>query len=525
MKNASRIRGLRSAILASALALSSAAGWAARDFTPQAGTWVISEELDGKPGRGLAIDVQGNTFFMQVFGYAQNGDATFYTATGQMEGGTVTAPLMQYQGGRSFGSDARDAVELGSPGQVTVNFANGLQGAIQFPGEPERAIKRFEVMAPTFVDYYWKMQTPRQFLVTVMDANLQPQQLVTMGLRGSRTADGSPVVNLTMSRVNANRMQTFTCEQLVELDTFHCTSDAVQQPGYGELGFQSVRFSIANIDVAGVVDVDGQSQRMMGIATSGGWGQVAGLCNVYFDLYVGDGVSCGGTITPSSGTWIVKDELSGKPGRGIALDVQNGMVVSQVFNYQPNGAPTFHMGSANYQRLDAQLALNQYKGGRTLGGMPATAQFADAAGALKMRFTVPEPEPWQSSPSRTEGSIQFPGEAEKRMVRMALEPGADSAQGLLGQWWMRFVMEGPRVTTQLVALTQVQGDEAWNEDGSLRCARIDPRRPSSVLCTWQKDGAVSKAYTSVDPGNRSMYGLQVRDRHGNLTGLGDTPLD
>ena len=60
--------------------------YAARDFTPQLGTWIVSSELDGKPGRGLAIDVQGNTFFMQVFGYEKTGDATFYTATGQMDG-------------------------------------------------------------------------------------------------------------------------------------------------------------------------------------------------------------------------------------------------------------------------------------------------------------------------------------------------------------------------------------------------------------------------------------------------------
>ena len=99
MKTAYRTPALRPAILASVLALSCTAGWAARSFTPQAGTWAITEELDGKPGRGLAIDVQGNTFFMQVFGYEQNGDATFDMATGQMDGDSITVPLMQYQGG------------------------------------------------------------------------------------------------------------------------------------------------------------------------------------------------------------------------------------------------------------------------------------------------------------------------------------------------------------------------------------------------------------------------------------------
>ena len=64
MQISSGIRFLRSAIVVSLVVFSCAASWAARHFTPQAGTWVISEELNGKPGRGLAIDVQGNTFFM-----------------------------------------------------------------------------------------------------------------------------------------------------------------------------------------------------------------------------------------------------------------------------------------------------------------------------------------------------------------------------------------------------------------------------------------------------------------------------
>ena len=82
-----RARSVRAVISASVLACTLASvAWAGRDFTPQAGTWIVSEELNGKPGRGLAIDVQGNTFFMQVFAYEKNGDATFYLATGQMDG-------------------------------------------------------------------------------------------------------------------------------------------------------------------------------------------------------------------------------------------------------------------------------------------------------------------------------------------------------------------------------------------------------------------------------------------------------
>ncbi|MDR0260611.1 MAG: hypothetical protein LBI76_12485, partial [Comamonas sp.] len=134
-----------SSLMVATLLAFSANSWAARDFTPQAGTWIVSSEIDGKPGRGLAIDVQGNTFFMQVFGYEKNGDATFYTATGQLDGNSITAPLVRYTGGRSFGSEARDGVEDSSPGDVTVSFRNGLKGSVQFPGEAPAAMERFAI--------------------------------------------------------------------------------------------------------------------------------------------------------------------------------------------------------------------------------------------------------------------------------------------------------------------------------------------------------------------------------------------
>ncbi|MEG0973184.1 MAG: hypothetical protein RSF42_00630 [Comamonas sp.] len=135
-----------SAFAAVAMAFA-APSFAARDFTPQAGTWVASSELGGNPGRGLAIDVQGNTFFMQVFGYEKNGEATFYTATAQMEGNHVTAPLIRYKGGHSFGSAARDAMEDQAVGDVMVSFRNGLKGVLQFPDEQAVAIERFLVLS------------------------------------------------------------------------------------------------------------------------------------------------------------------------------------------------------------------------------------------------------------------------------------------------------------------------------------------------------------------------------------------
>ncbi|MFC3216590.1 hypothetical protein [Comamonas sp. JC664] len=98
--------------VAVSLVMASGAQAAERSFTPQAGTWVVTSEVNGKPGRGLAIDVQEDTFFMQVYNYQANGEATFHTALGVMQGNTVTAPLTYYAGGRYFGSEARTPMKL-----------------------------------------------------------------------------------------------------------------------------------------------------------------------------------------------------------------------------------------------------------------------------------------------------------------------------------------------------------------------------------------------------------------------------
>ena len=109
---------------------------AAREFTPQAGLWMIPSENNGQPGRGFSLDVQGNTAFLQVFNYEKNGAATFHTAVGQLDdSAAMTVPLLRFKGGRSFGGPVQDAVADGTAGDVTVKFVDGLNGTVQFPGE------------------------------------------------------------------------------------------------------------------------------------------------------------------------------------------------------------------------------------------------------------------------------------------------------------------------------------------------------------------------------------------------------
>ncbi len=518
-----KTRYISSTVTASVLALSCAATWAARSFTPQAGTWAITEELDGKPGRGLAIDVQGNTFFMQVFGYAPNGDATFYTATGQLDGDSITVPLMQYQGGRSFGSDARDAEVLGSPGNVTVSFSNGLQGTVQFPGEPVRAMQRFEMRSNDYVSSYWEKGVRRSFLGTLLDADQNPHGFANISVyKASETLQWQ----VRIEGLQDAATQTLDCSRVVGKDEYHCTTGQASQSGGHTPLVQSMKLHIANVDLAGQVEVLNQgalqTYTLMGTAVSGGSVVTIGFCTSWADLYVGDMGHCTGPVRPSSGTWVAQDELTFNPGRGIAIDAQNGMALAQIFNYLPDGSPTFHMGSTSYQGVEASLALNRYEGGRTLGGPPASGELAEATGTLALTFRSGAFPQWVSS--RVLGQVAFPNESPKPMVRMALEPCASDAQGLLGQWWLRFVADSNKRVVEAVTLSRVEADEAVSADGAVRCSRSNSQSPAQAICVWNRDGVAYKATLFQEANNRSAYSLQVRDRHGNLMGLGDVPL-
>ncbi|GAB2480235.1 hypothetical protein GCM10027082_34000 [Comamonas humi] len=125
---------------AAALLLGTSAAYA---FMPQAGTWVMNDELNGKPGRGLSIDVQNNTLVMQMYAYESSGKPTFYLATGSVVDNQVSAELKHYEGGRYLGSGDRSGEEKGSAGLVRIRFVDGTNGFITFPGEPEKAITRF----------------------------------------------------------------------------------------------------------------------------------------------------------------------------------------------------------------------------------------------------------------------------------------------------------------------------------------------------------------------------------------------
>lgn len=554
---------LQKAIAAAAMVVAftaSTASWAARDFTPQAGTWVISEELNGKPGRGLAIDVQGNTFFMQVFGYENNGDATFYTATGQMQGDAVTAPLMRYQGGRSFGSEARDAVEDKSLGHVTVSFKNGLTGTIQFPNEPAVAIERFLVQSDEPSAINPRMQNGIRVVQLLVQ---RPQGDIAYDWRLDMLRNDDNSFHLYLSqpdswrydRVTYTTFQEMACQLVGTRARFSCT--AIGKPPYINTNMSPepvagpwvdrMQIELVGYEVTGMVHM-GDKQAGTSMPATGynagadAFGPQNGSDTTLWKTHVQQnylqshfswgGATCAGcvpnkylhTLMPINGTWVVEDELTGKPGRGLALDIQGSTAILQVYNYRADARPTFHMGSAAYlskgtkpPTTAATIPMDEYAGGHSLGGAKQSARLRKHAGDAQLEFAYQrsDDKPLEEWMWWTAGQLQLPQEAPVRIRRLQLERPANFAEDMLGQWFLPVVQK-------TITLTRADGDTVTSADGLVVCTPVTNRKGVDASCGQPgENGAwVWHQFLSKPLMNRGGTMVRLRDRHGNAVGLG-----
>lgn len=126
----------------------------AHAFSPQTGTWVFDDEENGKPGRGLSLDIQNGILVVSMYGYESNGQPTFYAGANKLEyvasspnsNGPIqkaTIDLIRYTGGRFLGSDAKEAVAAGSVGKAEFTFSHGTRGVVKLPGEQAKKIGRY----------------------------------------------------------------------------------------------------------------------------------------------------------------------------------------------------------------------------------------------------------------------------------------------------------------------------------------------------------------------------------------------
>jgi len=544
--------------------------WAAREFTPQAGLWMIPSENNGQPGRGFSLDVQGNTAFLQVFNYEKSGAATFHTAVGQLDdAASMTVPLLRFKGGRFFGGPPQDAVEDGSAGNVTVKFTDGLNGTVQFPEESEQPVAR--LLVDQKLPFWWTQ--PSDDPPVGEGGNIHFHWFAT-GPDGSRLtwtsslegyADGT--LRLGASR-GLYRGGTYLGGYYYYLK---CTVDMSTQvvdcipgdppeidlPASALPDIARVRFRMLGRDVVGVVQLQSNpSARLVLNGTTGESTTCKQPCNSpeqrsarahVMSSLVTDRMAITGWVggfdhimlLPVSGAWVIEEENTGRPGRGVFLDVQDNTIVVQTSDYLADGQPSFHLGASTLTSSStyagdttASMPLVRHAGGRHFGGPPQSGQPVGNAGTAAMAF------PFTYKPADSSfaaGVITLPGEEHKTIRKLQFNPPEEDISHMLGEYFIRW-NSVTRDQAGWVRLMRVNGRFAMNEDGTVQCYQDIPRQdPYSMRCAlldtpnlqqnWKgsADITIHPFHRDVSGGYPSFY-VRTRDRFGNWLGLGPVRL-
>lgn len=411
-------------------------------IAPQSGTWIITEELNGEPGRGMGIDVQDGVLFMQVYNYRQSGAPTFHTALGTLSNNTVTAPLYFYEGGRFFGSEQRDGHEAGSPGNVVITFTSRSTGTIQFPGETAKPMQRYDYEG-TPAGVFSDAAFVDRWAMVEFNSNNQPVRSwwsdignsgqVAMSEDWAAAALTWPYPPTVATAVHGfggtlSGHVVAQCSYSGSGLQFNCAGN--RQGGAGGGAVLALTLQRGVDQLSGTVREGGdEARRLVGFRVARAAYTLQNNQSVRTSYYAPG-------YAPESGTWVVSSELRGLPGRGISIELQkpinseDHMLFMSVYNYEGDGQSTFHSllgahdASTTPEPNTPDLPTVQYQGGRYFGGPAAIASFKADAGLTKaIHFAAP-----------SVGTLAFPGEQALQIERFYYGVNKASAQSLRGSW-------------------------------------------------------------------------------------------
>lgn len=512
-------------------------------FDVQNGTWVVTSELNGQPGRGMALDVQDGMLVMQVYNYERSGQPTFHLASGLIAEGRFTGPLVKYKGGRYFGSGPLDGVQESVAGNVDVNFTTATSGTVQFPGEPPVHISRFRFDQIASGQLTAQGRTELWYVAELdkSDSN----KPINAWLLGLSSYNGANTITIASPFKGSSGFYPCATHSIYP-DTLTCSiALANTMSGTNELAPHYVKDATQvtveiNKKLEGMTGnikyqialVTGekrtQSNRLVGMRmmTSHNnrtqqdvWSPRSFWKDPYF-------------YAPDPGTWIVSSELNGKPGRGMAIDVQGDTFMMQVYNYEPSGASTFHLGVSSFDQGQATAHLKRYEGGRYFGSPPLIGAEVADAGKATLSFDSP-----------TTGLVQFPGETPVAIQRFGFGMDYQRPASLLGQWvfWDRKLN---KITA--IELTSVDGVAAVGTvlgttkpvkclfektpQGTVRCADPIAFSPSPTLyytfdyrfapVNGRAQGGAMDIVNKqpVESAYGDLFVLHAKDRRGTLGG-------
>lgn len=521
---------LRTIALACGLIGTAFSASAAGTFTVQNGTWVVTSEVNGQPGRGMAIDVQDGILVMQVYNYDNTGQPTFHLSFGAMSGNHYSGTLQRYKNGRYYGSGPLDAVEAEAPaGTVQIDFDSASTGTIQFPGESPVAISRFNFDQIPSGQFTRTSIADERWLMAELDDTGKPINALlvnTAALVFSPSPQAYPALTSVQSYLDGTTSAPTNCTYSSSTGYFSC---AIAFGGAS--GTRTLQWAKHLEGMSGKISGAGTCQFSPCPPT---WRKVVGMrlgldysttpTQAQMDVRTPEMTPARGySVTPDPGTWIVSSELTGKPGRGMAIDVQYDTLVMQVYNYEASGASTFHLAVAPYSNGAATGHLKRYEGGRYFGGPAQSGHEAADVGTVQFSFTTP-----------TQGTIQFPGESAVAIERYQFGATAPTPESIYGGW---MVFDAQNNQLHYYTLNQLDADPTvatgTGASFSIRCNYPSSNLGYAVKCTDQTPVSIDnyrftpvngRAIGSHDGSGTSsaspIYVLRVKDRNGNLAGLG-----
>ncbi|MBB6576865.1 hypothetical protein HNP33_000915 [Comamonas odontotermitis] len=429
-------------ITAALISCAFSAGWAANTITPQNGNWIITNEMTGKPGRGMGIDVQDGIFLMQLYNYNQDGSATFHMATGPVVDNKVVAPLKQYKDGPSFGSAPKNGTEAANAGNVEIEFTSRTTATIKLPGEKIKRMQRFNYESMPEAQWSDTAYSERWAMVE-FDENDKPVKtyFADIGL-GSQLAlnpdmdPGWPYAKSNKFTVRRFDIATpkqygfMECNYTGANHLFACVGEELNSSGTTltrQPTTLTMERSLDELHGTITVGTGGTKHRVLGARVE----KVA--YTIKDNKLVIDQLFRRNSL-PEAGTWIVTKEVTGQAGRGISLDVQKPTnakhtLFMPIYNYTNTGKATFHIGLQVHSPSTIptpdtpSIRLLQYRDGRYLGGPPSNAVEDGYAGISEVTFAT----------SAT-GLVQFPQEDPLRMQRYYFGVNVESVDSLVGTW-------------------------------------------------------------------------------------------
>ncbi len=324
---------------------------------------------------------------------------------------------------------------------MVITFTSRSTGTIQFPGEPVKAMHRFDYEStpagvfsdPAFVDR-WAMVELNSSNQPVRSwwADIGSSEQVSMSEDWVAAAMGWPYPPAVATAVHGfggtlSGHVVAQCSYGGRGLVFNCAGNRTGANGAPAIAMTMKR----GVDqLSGTVkEGGGETRRLVGF-------RVARAAYAWQDnqrvrtSYYAPG------YLPESGTWVVSSELRGLPGRGISIELQkplhqeDHLLFMSVYDYQSDGKATFHsvLGahdpSTTPEPHTPDLPTVQYQGGRYFGGPAAIAGFkADAGLTQSIHFSAP-----------SVGTLAFPGEEPVQIERFYYGLNKGSAQSLRGSW-------------------------------------------------------------------------------------------